>query len=79
MTSVSAKRAATIALTLLAVSAASLGFGQTLPEGDLPQPKLIIVDKPLTDDQVQAAILSLPNLHIEDNLTLTRQFRIVQP
>jgi hypothetical protein len=47
---------AAIALALLALSAAFFAFGQPIPEGKLPQPKLVIIDKSLNADQAQKAV-----------------------
>jgi len=56
MTSTCLKLAATVALVLLAASAAFLASGQSVPEGMLPEPKLAIIDKSLTADQAQRAV-----------------------
>jgi predicted ester cyclase len=56
MTSTNAKLTAAVALALLAASAAFLTFGQPVPEGSLPQPKLVIMDKSLPADQAQKAV-----------------------
>ena len=56
MTSTNLKPAAAIALALLAASAGFFAFGQPIPEGKLPQPKLVIMDKSLNADQAQKAV-----------------------
>jgi predicted ester cyclase len=56
MTSTNAKLAGAIALALLTAGAAFLAYGQLIPAGDLPQPKLVVMDKSLGADQAQKAI-----------------------
>ena len=56
MTSTNAKPAAAVALALLAASAAFLTFGQPVPEGSLPQPKLVIMGKSLPAVQAQKSV-----------------------
>src|SRR4029077_6631531 len=50
MTSRKAGPAAAIALALLATGAGFLAFGQDVTDGNLPQPKLVIMDKSLPAD-----------------------------
>jgi predicted ester cyclase len=52
----SPKRAACVALAFLAVSAGLPASGEAIPEGDLPQPRLVIIDKSMTAEQAQKAI-----------------------
>jgi predicted ester cyclase len=56
MTSTNAKLAAAVALALLGASAAFLTSGQPRLEGDLPQAKLVIMDKSLPADQAQKGV-----------------------
>jgi predicted ester cyclase len=56
LTSTNAKPAAAFALALLGANAAFLTSGQTGLEGNLPQPKLVIMDKSLAADQSQKAV-----------------------
>jgi predicted ester cyclase len=56
MTSRKAEPAAAIALALLATGAGFLAFGQDVTDGNLPQPKLVIMDKSLPADQAQKSI-----------------------
>jgi len=50
------KLSATVALALLGASAGSLTAGGPIPGGDLPRPRLVIMDKPLTADQARKAV-----------------------
>ena len=54
MTSRKAETAAAIALALLATGAGFLAFGQDVTDGNLPQPKLVIMDKSLPADQAES-------------------------
>ncbi len=45
-----------VALALLAASVGFLTSGEPIPEGDLSQPKLVIMDKSLPADQAQKAV-----------------------
>src|SRR6266478_9295741 len=56
MTSRKAEPAAAIALALLATGAGFLAFGQDVTDGNLPQPKLVIMDKSLPADQAQKSV-----------------------
>jgi predicted ester cyclase len=56
MTSRKAEPAAAIALALLVTGAGFLAFGQDVTDGNLPQPKLVIMDKSLPTDQAQKSI-----------------------
>jgi predicted ester cyclase len=56
MNSTYPKVAATISLALLVASITFLACGQPGLEGDLPQPKLVVMDKSLPADQVQKAV-----------------------
>ena len=53
MTSTYPKLAATIAFALLAAGAGFLASGESVSEDNLPQPKLVIMDKSLPADQAQ--------------------------
>src|SRR6266446_1754009 len=48
--------ASTVALALLTASAALVASGQTVLGGELPQPKLVIIDKSLAADETQKSI-----------------------
>ena len=56
MTSTNLKLATTVALALLTASAGFFASGQPVSEENLPQPKLVIVDKSLPADQAQKAV-----------------------
>ena len=56
MTSASSKRAWCAALAFLAVGAGLPASGEAIPEGDLPQPGLVIIDKSMTAEQARKAI-----------------------
>jgi hypothetical protein len=56
MTSSYPKLAATVALAMLAASAGFLASGEPIPEGDLPQPRLVIMDKSIPADQAQKSV-----------------------
>ena len=50
------KLAASVALVFLAVSTGVTTAGEALPDGALPQPGLVIMDKSLTADQARKAV-----------------------
>jgi len=56
ITSTYPKLAASIALALLLASITFLASGQPVSEDDLPQPKLVIMDKSIPADQAQKAV-----------------------
>ena len=56
MNSTNLKPAATVAFALLAAGAAFFSSGQSASEADLPQPKLLIMDKSLPAEQAQQAV-----------------------
>src|SRR5437899_5272947 len=55
-TSTHPRLAAVIALALFVDSAAFVSYGQPVSEGNLPQPKLVIMDKSLSADQAQKTV-----------------------
>jgi predicted ester cyclase len=55
-TSTHPRLAAVIALALFVDSAAFVSSGQPVSEGNLPQPKLVIMDKSLSADQAQKTV-----------------------